>query len=350
VAIALAAFAISAAAIFVIPPSKPAVREEGSPRPSLDWLGAFLITAGLLALLFALTEGNVVGWSTPWVPVLIVVSVILVALFVFWQRYLEKTGKLAPIMKVSNFGNPQFSAAMAIMCLFFSSFNTFLVYATYFYQDYQGYSPLQTTLRFIPTGVTGFITAVIVSQLLSRVPTYIMLAFGNICVSISALLFAVPIPPDTTYWAWSFPAMVISVFGADTAWPSLILFTSHSLPQSDQALGGALINSMGQVGRALGLAVATAIQTAVMARERGVPVEGAGAVQKWDPASLAGLRAAEWWNFALGICALAVVLVAFRGTGIVGKAGVGKPAAAPAQSGSQLQVVSGRDEEAGGKA
>jgi len=256
-------------------------------------------------------------------------------------------------MKVSNFKNPQFSAAMAIMGLFFSSFNRFLVYATYFYQDYQGYSPLQTTLRFLPTGVTGFtgfITAVVVSQLLSRVPTYLMLAFGNVCVSIATLLFAVPIPPETTYWAWAFPAMVISVFGTDTAWPSLILFTSHLLPQSDQALGGALINSMGQIGRALGLAVATAIQTAVMAKERGVGVQEAGSVEKWDPASLKGLRAAGWWNFALGICALSVVLIAFRGTGVIGKAAVGKPTGSPAHSGSEVQVADGRDEEAGRKA
>lgn len=343
--IGLAAFAISAAALFVIPPPKkgPEGAAAAGPRPSIDWLGAILITVGLLALLFALTEGNVVGWSTPWVPVLIVVSLILITLFVFWQRHLEKTGKLAPIMKVSNFRNPQFSAAMAIMALFFSSFNGFLVYATYFYQDYQGLDPLQTTLRFMPTGIMGFITAAVVSQLLARVPTYAMLAVGNVCVSISALLFAVPIPPATSYWAWSFPAMILSVFGADTTWPSLILFTSHSLPQSDQALGGALVNAMGQVGRAVGLAVATAVQTAVMSRARGVRVQDAGSVEPWDHASLLGLRAAEWWNFALGVLALLVVLVSFRGTGIIGKAGVGeKPR-------REATPVEGRDEEKKGE-
>ncbi|KAL2128949.1 hypothetical protein VTI74DRAFT_8416 [Chaetomium olivicolor] len=339
VAIAMAAFAISAAAFFIIPTAKKPAQEEvahSKPRASIDWLGAFLITVGLLALLFALTEGNVVGWSTPWIPVLIVVSLVLVALFVLWQHHLEKTGKLAPIMKVSNFRNKHFSAAMAIMALFFSSFNGFLVYATYFFQDYQGLSPLQTTLRFLPTGIMGFITAAIVSQLLARVPTYLMLAVGNVCVSISALLFAVPIPPDTTYWAWSFPAMVVSVFGADTTWPCLILFTSHSLPQADQALGGALVNSMGQIGRSIGLAVATAIQTAVSARERGVNVQDVGPMGS-DAASLLGLRAAEWWNFGTGISALLVVLLAFRGSGIIGKAGVQKTGQSAHSDGSQGQ-------------
>ncbi|KAL2189914.1 hypothetical protein L209DRAFT_677132 [Thermothelomyces heterothallicus CBS 203.75] len=343
VAISLAAFAITAAGVFVIPPSERAGSDGGAQKPSVDWLGAVLITVGLLALLLALTEGNVVGWRTPWISVVIVVSVMLVALFAFWQHHLEKTDKKAPILKVSNFRNPQFSAAMGTMALFFSSFNGFLVYATYFYQDYQGLSPLNTTLRFLPTGISGSITAAIVSQLLARVPTYLLLAFGNAFVSLSALLFAAPIPPDTTYWAWSFPAMMISVFGADTTWPCLVLFTSHSLPPQDQALGGALVNAMGQVGRAIGLAVATAIQTTVMSSERGVSVEEAGSVEVGDRASLLGLRAAEWWNFGLGISALAVVLVAFRGTGIVGKAGVAKPSES---EGAELPAEGRKQEQA----
>ncbi len=321
------AAAITIAAIAIIPPPKHTLHDDGATaKASIDWLGAFLITAGLFALLFSLTEGNVVGWSQPWIPALIVISLALVVLFVFWQRHLERTGTRTPLMKVSVFHSTRFSAAMVIMALFFSSFNGFLVYATYFFQDYQGLSPLDTTLRFIPTGVVGVITAVIVSQLLAVVPTYMMLAVGNLCVSVSCLLFAIPIPDNTVYWAFGFPAMVLSVFGADTTWPSLILFTSHSLSQQDQALGGALVNAMGQVGRAIGLAVATAIQTAVMARERGVSVQEVGRVEQWEWASLAGIRAAEWWNFGLGVSALCVVLVAFRGSGIIGKAGVVKKA------------------------
>ncbi|KAK4651710.1 hypothetical protein QC762_601070 [Podospora pseudocomata] len=328
----LLAVIVTVAAFFILPAPNHTLHDEGvTVKNSVDWLGAGLVTVGLLALLFALTQGNVVGWRTPWIPVLIVVSVILVTLFVFWQRHLEKTKKRAPIMKVSVFHSTKFSAAMAIMALFFSSFNGLLVYATYFYQDFQGLSTLQTTLRFLPTGIMGVITALVVSQLLARVPTYLLLAVGTFCVSISSILFAAPIPPETTYWAYGFPAMVLSVFGADTTWPSLILFTSHSLPQSDQALGGALVNAMGQVGRAIGLAVATAIQTAVMARDRRVDVEKAGPVIPWDSASLAGLRAAEWWNFALGCAAFVVVLVAFRGSGVIGKAGVVKAQRRPTE-------------------
>ncbi|KAI8954421.1 major facilitator superfamily transporter [Xylaria longipes] len=313
---------VTAAGVFFIPqpPASSVSPKKGLVLlKSVDWLGGLLVTVGLLALLFALTEGNVVGWSTPWVPVLIVVAVILLCVFYAWQWYQENRTTRSPLIKVSIFKNGRFCAGLGIMALFFASFNNFLVYATYFFQDYQGLSPLQTTLRFIPTGVTGFSVAFIVSRLISRVPTWMLLLCGNTAMSIACLLFAVPLPRATSYFAFGLPAFVLSVIGADITWPCLTLFTSKSLPQEDQALGGGLINASAGVGRAIGLAIDTAIQTAILARERRVSVEQAGKITKWDDASVASIRAANWFNFALSIFCIVVVCVAFRGTGIVGR-------------------------------
>ena len=56
----------TAAGVLTIPPSKrPSQDATSTTKATIDWLGAFLITGGLLVLLFALTEGNVVGESTP---------------------------------------------------------------------------------------------------------------------------------------------------------------------------------------------------------------------------------------------------------------------------------------------
>ncbi|KAI1375595.1 drug resistance protein [Hypoxylon crocopeplum] len=316
------AVAVTLAGILFIPPPPPhVVTGKGGfyALKSVDWTGGALVTVAILALLFALTEGNVVGWGTIWIYLLIVISVLLLAIFIGWQWYQEKHMTSKPLMKVSMFKSARFSAAMVIMALFFAAFNDLIVSATFIFQDYQDLGALQTTLRFIPTGASGVITAFIVSHLISRIPTWMLLLFGNMCVSVSCLLFSIPIPPDTSYFAYGLPAFVLSVIGADITWPSLTLFISKSLPQEDQAMGGALINAMGQIGRAIGLAITTAIQTAVMARDRGVPVEESGKIMPWEPASLAGLRAGIWFNFALAICCAIVVAVYFRGTGIVGK-------------------------------
>ena len=316
---------IAVAGVFVIPPDQAAVPRKGlQDKGQIDWIGALLVTGGLFALLFALTEVNVVGWTTFWIPILIVGSLLLVAGFVMWQVRLEKQGGRAPLMKVSVFRSAHFSTAMLIMTLFSSSFNGFLVYATYFYQGYQGLDALQTTLRFLPTGVAGILASVGVAFALDTVPTWVILLFGNACVALASLLFAVPLPGDASYWVYGLEAMSLAVLGSDTTWPSMALFTSHALPQQDQALGGALVNAVGQVGRSLGLAAATAIQLAVMAAHRGVAAQDAGPLRPWDEPTLAGLRAGAWFNFGVGLCSVAVIALMFRGTGVIGRDGVRK--------------------------
>ncbi|KAI1841574.1 hypothetical protein JX266_012227 [Neoarthrinium moseri] len=316
------AIAVTAAGVFLIPPplqKETTEKEFKSLVGSVDWFGGIVITSAILALLFGLTEGNVVGWSTVWIYLLIVISLLLIGIFVAWQWYQETHTSRPPLMKVSLFKNKLFSVAMVIMAIFFATFNDFLIYATYFYQDFQDIGPLQTTLRFLPTGITGIIVAVIVSRLISKVPTYMMLMLGNFAVALACLLFAIPIPPDTSYFAYGLIAMILSVVGADITWPCLTLFVSESVPREDQAIGGALVNACGQVGRAIGLAITTAVQTAVMAQARGTPVEKSGKVEPWDTPSLLGMRAAQWLNFTLALLGVGIVGLAFRGTGIVGK-------------------------------
>lgn len=342
-ALAILAAVVTVAGFFLIPPPPTTLHAQGvKVKATVDWLGALLITAGLLLMMTALTEGNVVGWSTPWVPVLIVVAIILIALFVLWQWHLEKTGTRTPLVKVSVFRNRHFSAAMAIMALFFACFNNYLIFITYYFQDYQDLSAIQTTLRFIPTGVVGLLAAGITGKLISVIPTYLLLGFGNICCALACLLLAVPIPPTTTYWAYGFLAMILCVLGADTAWPCLTIFTSHSLPQADQSTGGALVNAVGQFGRAIGLAIATAIETAIMARERGTSVADAGSLQAWDRPTLLGLQAAQYFNTALGLVSATVVLVAFRNLGMVGQAGAKKNRSQGVEAAAPPKVETGR--------
>lgn len=123
---------ITVAGIFVIP-LPPLQSETISMRNNVDWVGGTLITVGILILLFALTEGNVVGWKTSWVPALIATSVVIIAVFVVWQWWLERKGTRRPLMKVSIFKNIRFSAANMIVLLFFASFNNYLITATYWY-------------------------------------------------------------------------------------------------------------------------------------------------------------------------------------------------------------------------
>lgn len=311
------------ASYFVIPLPPP--QPEPSMRNTVDWIGGTMITVGLIILLFALSEGNVVGWSTPWVPTLIVVSMLIIFAFGFWQHYLETKTQKRPLMKMSIFKNRKFTWANVLMALFFSSFNNYLIFATYWFQDFQGLSVIQTTLRFLPNGITGILCALVTGHILSSVRGDYILTFSTICVSISSLLFAIPIPVDTTYWAYGFPAMVLCVCGADTIFPVLTLFVAKTLPPEDASLGGALITAVGQIGRSIGLALATAVQTAIIAKEKGLSIDEVGnqghGLEPWDDALKVGIRGTAWFNFGMSMISTAVVLLFIRGIGIIGGKG-----------------------------
>lgn len=81
-----------------------------------------------------------------------------------------------------------------------------------------------------------------------------------------------------------------------------------------------MVNAVGQIGRAIGLAIGTAIQVAVQEKREGSQdaAMATGAESKHNPAFLAGLRSAEWFNFALCLVAFVIVAFSFRGAGRVG--------------------------------
>jgi MFS family permease len=62
------------------------------PDRRVDWIGAFLVTTGLVLIVFVLSDGSIAehGWSTGYIIALLIIGVILVIFFVFWQHYLER--------------------------------------------------------------------------------------------------------------------------------------------------------------------------------------------------------------------------------------------------------------------
>lgn len=132
--------------------------------PQIDWIGAFLFTTSLLLLLVALSQGNSAGWKTAYVIALLIISVFLFVGFVFWQRYLEFKTTREPLIRTSVFQNSRFSIAMVICTFFSAAFTNYLIYSTYFYQDYLLLNTIQTALRFIPLGVVGIFTVTMVCQ------------------------------------------------------------------------------------------------------------------------------------------------------------------------------------------
>ncbi|KAH7217421.1 major facilitator superfamily domain-containing protein, partial [Fusarium oxysporum] len=143
--------------VFWIPAVVSACTTAAGFFPYVDWIGGGLVWSSLTLVLVSITQGNVSGWATPWIPPLLVISVLLLAGFIFYQCRSEKDPNRLPLMRMSRFQKKQVSALFVLVGCFYVSFNGLLVFVTYFYQKYQGPSELQTTLRFLPAGISGLL-------------------------------------------------------------------------------------------------------------------------------------------------------------------------------------------------
>lgn len=285
----------------------------------IDWLGAFIVTAGLVLIVFVLGQGELAPnkWATPYIIALLIVGVILVGIFLYWQHYLEKIQDDAnapysiwtppPLMRMGIWtrGNGRFSAMMAIAILEWCSFNGWCFWVQLYYQNYHGLSPMETVLRLLPMSVTGIICNLFVGLFISRISVVWLLVSGIVCTSVSALLFALIIP-DASYWAFGFPAAVLTVIGADFVFSAGTIYVARVALPEEQSVAGGLFNTMTQLGTAIGITVATVVYNSINAKNGP------------EADKLPAYQGSQWASFAFGVLGAVIALVCFYGVGIVG--------------------------------
>ena len=132
---------------------------------SVDWPGAFLVTAGLVLLTFALSEAPTTGWATPLIISLLVIRVILIVLFLFWEHYVTVHHNSPPLMSLDIWtrANGRFGAMQAVAFMEWACFTASTFWAILYYQNYVRLDPIHTMIRFLPMPVTGVTCNVVVA-------------------------------------------------------------------------------------------------------------------------------------------------------------------------------------------
>ncbi|KAI1790080.1 efflux transporter [Ganoderma leucocontextum] len=307
------------------------------PDKRLDWVGAFLVTAGLTFIVFILSDGSIApdGWRTGYIIALVIVGVFSLVLFVFWERYLEQVhmqgGEVSqkwwtppPLMPVSIWGRANGKVAAVLVIAFvesleWCSFSGFTFWVQLYYQEYLNLSPILTMVRLLPMQVTGVTCNVVIALIVAHASLVYLATIGTLFTATANLLFAV-IVPSTPYWAFGFPAVVLCVFGADFFFSTGTLFIARACLPHEQSVGGALFQTLTQLGTAFGLAISTVVFNATLrAKERdlgiGANVEGTNAPRE---AQLAAYKGAMWSGFAFGVFGMLLAVLFLRGVGVVG--------------------------------
>ncbi|KAI0077783.1 MFS general substrate transporter [Panus rudis PR-1116 ss-1] len=298
----------------------------------LDWIGALLVTAGLVFIVFVLSDGSIAenGWATSYIIALLVLGVLLVVAFLAWQYYLEKVhdgpddaSKQSiwtppPLMKLSIWtrAKGQLAVMLFIGFLEWCSFFAFTFWIQLYYQDYLQLSPIETMLRLLPMAITGVICNVLVALFVGRVSFVIIIVIGTLFTGVADLLFAV-INVKATYWAFGFPAAILSVFGADFVMAAGSLFVAKVALLHEQSVAGALLQTMMQLGGAFGLAITTIIFNSTLTHQTAKLTPSGSPLHAQELA----YKAAMWGGFAFGAFGAILAALFLRGVGIVGHRG-----------------------------
>ncbi len=222
---------------------------------NFDVVGAILVTAGMLLLVFALVKATTIGWGNARTIGELAGALALLAAFVINE--LRHRNPLAPlsIFRINGLGFSNLTQLIAI-----AGFLAMFFFLTLYMQNVLHYSPIQTGLAYLPMCFAIGITAGISSQLLSRMGTRPVIVAGAL-VSAAGMYWLSRIPVDGSYLRDLLPGLLVLSVGFGPVFVGVTTAANAGVPTDKAGLAASLLNASQQLGGALGLAIFTAVAT-----------------------------------------------------------------------------------------
>ncbi|MCW2753464.1 MAG: transporter [Marmoricola sp.] len=258
---------------------------------ALDLPGAITGTLGLVSLVYGISHAGTVNaagttqWTAPETIIAIVLGLTLLFSFITLERRVKHP--LLPLRILAN--RTRATAFIAMMIVPAAMFAMFF-FLSQFIQTVMGYSPLEAGLAFMPFPFAMVIGATLSSKLMNRIDPRFLAGTGTILAGIALLNFhrlsvdvsagnlaskialqahnfatgganpaIVHIGSDINYWSSIFPFIALMAFGMSLTFIPLTLSALHHVDEADSGIGSGVLNTMQQVGGALGLATLATI-------------------------------------------------------------------------------------------
>lgn len=280
------ALAVLALALPLIPRDAAGRPDSPSPRAnrSLDLPGALLITTAVVLTVTAIE--NAAHASAFASAVTGAVAVILFAAFAVRQR--TAADPLVPPGLLRN--GSLVNAYIGAGCLA-GGFMGFQFIVVLYLQELRGWSAMTTALALLVVAIDAVLAPTLTPVLVRRFGLWRVIAAGMAFSALSFALFT-GVEQDWVY-ASMLPSFLALGIAFTLAYGPLTIAATDGVEESSQGLTGGLLYTTFQFGAAIGLAVTTAVQVAVLA-------SGAGLLDSYRAALLVPL--------AVGLIGIAVTL------------------------------------------
>jgi EmrB/QacA subfamily drug resistance transporter len=233
----------------------PAQNRERKQGKRLDVRGAAAITAAVALAVFGISQGDVLGWTSPLVLGAAVIAVAAAAYFV-----VAESRHPFPLVRPRMLLRPGLrNGAMLAFLLGVWNGGELLVLSLYMQQSLH-FSPLVTGLIIAPQGLAGFSMGMMGPKLAGRFGVRRVAMFAGLSATIG--FAALTRLPAVGYSPLLFVVILIGFGGAGTAFGSIVL-ASRELSDRDQGLAGGVVNTSRQVGAAVGAALLPAVADSI---------------------------------------------------------------------------------------
>jgi EmrB/QacA subfamily drug resistance transporter len=288
---------VTAAAIALTP----LLLAEGRDRTAraFDLPGAVLVTAGLVVLVYAITEAPTYGWTSRETIGLLAVSATLLAGFAAIEL---RAGD--PLLPFSIFRTQSVAGAnVAGFILEAALFAQFLM-TTLYMQQVLGYSPMKTGLSFVAVAGTAVVWSTLAAHLVTRFGVKPVLAVGMAAVAAGNVYFT-HVSVGGSYLGDLLPGFLVIGLGVGFAFVPISIAALAGVREAQAGLASGLVNTSWQVGGALGIA---ALSTLAATTTSDALAGGTG-----EAAALTeGFHAAFWGAAVAAAVGLVVALALIR--------------------------------------
>jgi len=215
-----------------------------------DVLGAVLVTAALMLGVYTIVESSDYGLTSLRTLGMGAISILLLAAFVVRQARGSN-----PILPLRVFASAKLSAANVVQALMSSAFLGFFFMASLDLERVLGYGPLAMGLAFLPVAVVmGLFSLRFSALLINRFGPLAVLLSGQVVILVALTWLGLG-PADATYTMNLLVPLALLGLGAGLSFPSLTMIAMADARPQDAGLASGLLNTTGQVGGALGLAI-----------------------------------------------------------------------------------------------
>jgi EmrB/QacA subfamily drug resistance transporter len=218
-------------------------------RNGVDFVGATLVTAGLVTLTYAIVKAQDFGWGSARTLALGGAAVALLAVFAVTQARRSN-----PLVRLSIFRKRTLTTANAVTLFLLSGMQAFFFFGSLYFQQIKGFNALESGAAFVPMTI-GIIAGSVISQrLMARFGVKNVL-LGGMALGAAGMLWTVNLTPESSYVGGFLPGLALMALGIGNAFVPLTMIATGGVDADDQGLASGLFNTSQQVGGALGLAV-----------------------------------------------------------------------------------------------